>query len=130
MTGAAPAIARGRLPRAARVRKRPEFLAIQARGRRITTAHFVFALMMSPSHGGSARLGITASRKIGNAVVRNRAKRLIREAFRATSELWPPGIDVVVLVRRSLEQTKLAAVVEEWLGAASSLRKAIRALHK
>ena len=38
-----------------------------------------------------ARLGITASRRVGGAVVRNRAKRLVREAFRATPELWFSG---------------------------------------
>jgi ribonuclease P protein component len=120
----------GRLSRAARIRKRPEFLAIQSNGRRITTAHFVLALKLSPEPGGPARLGITASRKIGNAVVRNRAKRLIREAFRATRELWPPGVDVVVLVRRSLSELKLDAVVAEWLGVAGSLARAVRALSK
>jgi ribonuclease P protein component len=116
------------LPRQARVRKRPDFLAIQSGGRRITTAHFVFAMKLSPEPGVSARLGITASRKIGNAVVRNRAKRLIREAFRATRVLWPAGLDVVVLVRRSLSALNLDAVVAEWQAAASQLARATRAL--
>jgi ribonuclease P protein component len=59
-------------------------------------------------------LGITASRKIGGAVVRNRAKRLVREAFRRTSDLWSSDIDVVVIVRRALGPMKLADVLEEW----------------
>ncbi len=63
------------------------------------------------------RLGITASRKIGGAVVRNRAKRLIREAFRAPRELFPPDIDVVVIVKRELAGLRLSDVVEQWQSA-------------
>jgi ribonuclease P protein component len=68
-------------------------------------------------------LGITASRKVGNAVHRNRAKRLVREAFRATRDLWWPGLDVVVLVKSDLGNLKLEQVVEEWRGASGSLTR-------
>jgi len=44
-----------------------------------------------------ARLGITVTRKFGNAVARNRAKRLFREVFRRSSDLFPTGVDVVVI---------------------------------
>jgi ribonuclease P protein component len=69
----------------------------------------------------SPRLGITASRKIGGAVQRNRAKRLVRAAFRETKELFPAGIDLVVIVRKPLESLRLADVVEEWRRAAGAL---------
>jgi ribonuclease P protein component len=72
-------------------------------------------------------LGITASRKVGNAVVRARAKRLIREAFRATRALWPSGIDVVVIVKRSTAETKLESVVSEWEAARPQIERKIRA---
>ena len=49
---------------------------------------------------GSPRLGIAASQKIGNAVVRNRAKRLVRELFRSHKPLI--GIDIVVIPRREM----------------------------
>jgi ribonuclease P protein component len=75
-----------------------------------------------------ARLGITASRRIGNSVARSRAKRLVREAFRATSELFPPELDLVVIVRRPLGDLKLPAVVEEWRAAASAIRRRSAAL--
>ena len=49
---------------------------------------------------GTPRLGIAASRKVGNAVVRNRAKRLVRELFRSHKPLI--GIDIVVIPRREI----------------------------
>lgn len=74
------------------------------------------------------RLGITASRKIGGAVQRNRAKRLVREAFRASGELFAPGIDLVVIVRKSLGALGLADVLREWHGAKAPLGRRIQGL--
>jgi ribonuclease P protein component len=73
-------------------------------------------------------LGVTASRKVGNAIVRGRAKRLVREAFRATRELWPPGVDLVVIVKRSTEETKLDSVIAEWLGARHQIERRLKTL--
>jgi ribonuclease P protein component len=111
------------------VRKRAEFLRIQASGERVDTRHFVFVLALQ-STPGQPRLGITASRRIGNAVARNRAKRLVREAYRATRELWPTGIDVVVIVRKPLGELRLPAVVEEWRGASRGLGKRLEKLSR
>jgi ribonuclease P protein component len=67
--------------------------------------------------GQGPRLGITASRRVGNAVERNRAKRLVREAFRAVRSSWPAAIDVVVIVRQGLDSRTLGDVVAEWQAA-------------
>jgi ribonuclease P protein component len=115
--------ARARFPPASRIRKRLEFEAAQNGGRRATTAHFVFLLYARNEAVAPARLGIVASRKVGNAVVRNRAKRLVREAFRSSRDLFAPGTDVVVIVRRPLEASKLSDVVSEWRRAAAVLDK-------
>lgn len=50
------------------------------------------------------RLGITAGKKIGNAVKRNRAKRIIRAAYSAAEPLLPRGLDLVVVARSSLPE--------------------------
>jgi ribonuclease P protein component len=110
VTGARPV---GRFPAAQRVKKRLEFEAAQGSGRKATLPHFVL-LLYARAESGEARLGIVASRRVGTATVRNRAKRLIREAFRATRELFLPGMDVVVIVRRPLEGMKLDDVRNEW----------------
>jgi ribonuclease P protein component len=82
-----------------RVRRRGEFqrvfdLSLRTNGRYLT-------MLVGPNDTGTARLGIVASRKFGDAVRRNRAKRLIREVFRR-SAAPKRGMDVVVIPRREL----------------------------
>jgi ribonuclease P protein component len=113
---------------ATHVRKRSDFERIQSTGSRVSTERFVLIFARQTQAPGPARLGITASRRIGNAVARSRAKRLVREAFRATHELFPPELDLVVIVRRPLGELKLQAVVEEWRGAMSAIRRRVAAL--
>ena len=57
---------------------------------------------------------------------RNRAKRLIREAFRATGELWEKGVDVVVIVRHPLLGLRLPQVLDEWRAAGRAIRRRTR----
>lgn len=52
-----------------------------------------------------ARLGVSASRRLGGAVTRNRWKRLLREAFRLTRSRLPEGVDLVVIPRPTVEPT-------------------------
>ncbi len=117
---------RGTLPASARVKKRREYQEIQSRGQRLPLPHFVLIVAArDPDDAHGPRLGITASRKIGGAVQRNRAKRLVREAFRATRELFPPDIDVVVIVRTNLGALRLADVVAELRSAEGALSQRI-----
>lgn len=124
------AVPHGRFPASQRIRKRGEFREVQSHGRRVVTQHFVFLIFRRTDAvtGAAPRLGITASRKVGNACVRNRAKRLIREAFRATPPMWKPEIDVVVIVRSALSGLGLADVVSEWRAASSRIAAAGRAM--
>lgn len=74
------------LVKADRLRKRADYLFLSANGKKIYTEHFL--IVWSEGKTGRSRLGITVSRKVGNAVVRNRVKRLIREYFRLHKELF------------------------------------------
>ncbi len=120
MTPALAPTPRGGLPKQSRVRRRNDYKRIQEAGIRLQARHFTFVLAKSPDSAGpnqGARLGTVVSRKIGNAVVRNRVKRLVREAFRATRVMFGDGVDVVVIARSTEPQLGLNDVISEWLAA-------------
>lgn len=82
-----------------RIRKRSEYQVVYDRGRRIPSGSFVLFVLRNGV--GRPRLGITVTRRIGGAVQRNRAKRLLREIFRRhKSELT--DVDIVVNGRSGL----------------------------
>jgi ribonuclease P protein component len=85
-----------KLPKAARLRRRREFLLVQQRGTRLYAGDVLVLALASGS--GRPRIGITVSSKIGNAVARNRVKRWVREAFRAV-QTDLPAVDLVVVAR-------------------------------
>jgi ribonuclease P protein component len=74
-----------------------------------------------PNGLGSPRLGIAASQKIGNAVVRNRAKRLVRELFKAHKPL--NNIDIVVIPRREMVAAHWREIEDDYRAALQRLAK-------
>lgn len=90
-----------RFTKARRLRRRAEFQRVFETGRR-WQGRFV-TVLVAPNEAGGPRLGIVASRKLGDAVRRNLAKRLIREVFRQNTPLLDrQGVDIVVIPRREL----------------------------
>ena len=85
-----------RFPKEARLRKRSEFLQLS----QTQNKHFVkgFLLVWRENSGALARLGVTVSKKVGCAVVRNRVKRYIREIFRHDRILLV-AVDVNIIAR-------------------------------
>ncbi|RMF46781.1 MAG: ribonuclease P protein component [Deltaproteobacteria bacterium] len=100
-----------RFPARLRLRKRPEFIRCKQMGRKIHTSHFlVYAL---ENDGDESRLGVTVSRRVGNAVVRNRVKRLVREFFRSHKTRLPAGFDLSVIARHRAGELDQKAVCRE-----------------
>jgi ribonuclease P protein component len=107
--------ARSGLGRHERVRRRFEYEAAQNRGQKLHTRSFLVFVYARTGEdpSGAPRLGVTVSKKVGNAVVRNRIKRMIREAFRTRKSLFPPGRDIVVVAKRAAAEADSASVVEQ-----------------
>ena len=96
--------------RSERVRRRVEYQKIYDRGVKVHARGFT--LFRLPNGLVQGRLGIAATRKLGGAVVRNRAKRLIREVFRRNK--LAPGFDIVIVPRRELLEASLDALESEF----------------
>jgi len=111
----------------ARLLSRDEFTAVQQHGRRVATR--TLTLLAIPNTLGRDRLGIVASRRMGGAVTRNRAKRRIREIFRqrdgnARAVDGQRALDLVVIARRESATAPFADVEKELVTAIGRLRTA------
>jgi len=87
-------------PKKDRLLRRFEFLAATRRGRRHSTRYFLVYFL--ENRVGRPRLGIVASKKVGNAVKRNHLKRRIREFFRLHKSRLPAAGDMVVVAKRGI----------------------------
>ena len=85
-----------------RLRKPWEYRRVNQMGCKSSTPHFV--LLVANNTVDSSRLGITVSRRVGNAVERNRIKRLVREYFRLNRVFLPPFTDYSVIAKRGAAQ--------------------------
>jgi ribonuclease P protein component len=89
-----------RFPRSRRLTRRRQFLEVYKRGRRQGSSSFT--LFFLPNTVGYFRLGLTVPRKVGNAVHRNRAKRVLRDIFRRHLPTVDPSLDLVINAHRAM----------------------------
>ena len=120
---ASPLSERGgrRLPRSARLLRRPEYDAVYREGRRRAARQF--AVFFRPNGLGHSRFGISLKRDLGGAVVRNRIRRRIREILRLHRMEIPAGWDIVVHPRSSVATADFRALESELLGLLRSALK-------
>lgn len=119
------------------LRRRRDFLYVQRNGKRQVMPHFIlqaaiarpsFHTLASQSSSStpniSHRIGVTASKKVGNAVARNRAKRRMRALFRQLQPLQiTPRTDYVLVARHSLVYASWTELSADLLRAAKHIQK-------
>jgi ribonuclease P protein component len=89
-----------KFPKTDRILNRDTFRRVYEEGRKIQFSYFTAFVLANDSP--RPRIGITTTRKMGNSVERNRARRLVREAFRKNKWLVPSGVDIVINVKPAL----------------------------
>ena len=110
-----------RFLRTEHIRRRRDFQRAYESGRRVSGRFMTIFLLANRST--TTRLGIAATRKIGDSVRRNRAKRLVRELYRRNRKAV--GLDIVVIVRREMLDAPYGSLEAEYQAA---LKRGVRTL--
>ena len=98
-------------PKKHRLLKRKEFVNLNRLGKRNHAAHFTVILKENGLEIN--RVGITVTKKIGNAVIRNRIKRLVREYFRLYQHSFLQGYDIVIVAKKGADDLFFEKLKEE-----------------
>jgi|GEM_PF-1143305 len=96
-----------------KIRSSRDFKIVFEKGKKFHISHF--KVFVSPSDLPAGRLGISVSKRVGDAHERNRIKRVVREAFRRREDL-PPSFDWVFIVGPSSEREKNSVLFQELNG--------------
>ncbi|HTR41623.1 MAG TPA: ribonuclease P protein component [Pseudomonadales bacterium] len=109
-----------RLSRASRVTQNRDFVRIRQQGERLAQGCLVANWNKLPD-GAAPKLGVVTSRKIGGAVQRTRARRLLRESFRLHQHEFSQPVEIILVARNSIAGKKFADVERDYL---ATLRRA------
>ena len=110
------------IPASNRLRKPREFQGVRSLGHRIHCGPFIFQCHASESIT-APRLGIVASRRVGNAVKRNSGKRIFRELFRKHAMELPQGSELVIVLRSHFNRHSFKDLGARLLRACRTIQK-------
>ncbi len=105
------------LARSNRLTRRPDYVACYNTGRRYFSRYFIVFVVRRQDGACAWRCGLAVSRKVGNAIRRNRVKRVLRAFLRLHQNEMPMGMDVVIVPKRRLDpgRVTLDLVAEDLL---------------
>lgn len=109
------------LPKARRIKTGRDFARAKLQGSRLVQGCLILNWVALPP-GNPSRLGVITSKRVGEAVVRTRARRLLREAFRLNQSRLIRPADVVLVARASIVGKRLSGVVDDFLLALKKAR--------
>ncbi len=109
------------LARSRRLKRQSDFAKARALGRRCVSGCLI-ANVRDRADGQVSRIGVVTSKKIGNAVQRSRARRLLRETFRLHQHQLEGAVDVVLVARFSIARKKFSEVERDFLRALRQAR--------
>lgn len=98
-------------PKTERILKQWDFVNLNRWGKRRPTRHFIITFKRNGL--GFTRLGVRVSKRIGNAVMRNKIKRLVRECFRLNKTYFPEGYDILITARKCPKILGLSEISQE-----------------
>lgn len=83
-------------------------------------ANAYLVLYCRPNHTSKNRVGITVSKKLGKAVIRNRVRRRLREVYRLNEGLFAPGYDIVIVARSRCVKASFQALTDAYISLAQN----------
>jgi ribonuclease P protein component len=105
---------RGAMMAPERLKRRADFLRVAAKGRK-AAVHGLVLQVLARDDAGPARVGFTVTRKVGNAVVRNRTRRRLKEAARLLLRDQPvTGADLVLIGRDATRGRRFAELIDDF----------------
>jgi ribonuclease P protein component len=105
-----------RLTRASRLAQSRDFARVRQQGQRLVLGCLIANWNRLPE-GAAPKLGVVTSKKIGGAVQRSRARRLLRESFRQHQHEFAQPVELVLVARNSIAGKKFADVEKDFLAA-------------
>ena len=104
-----------------RIRNKRDFLLLFKEGKRYKDKYF--NLIYFPNNLSFSRMAVIISKKVGNAVTRNKMRRWIRDLFRRNKEFLKDNLDILIIVKKDIQETSWTTLRENYLRAIKSICK-------